>query len=71
MQTDTIAVPEIHCEHCKQSIEGALTPLPGVARAVVDVPTATVDVAYDPAAVSRADLEAVIREQGYEVPAQS
>ena len=37
MTTMTISVPEIHCDHCKQSIEGALAPLPGVASARVDV----------------------------------
>ena len=38
MTTLTISVPEIHCDHCKSSIEGALVPLPGVASARVDIP---------------------------------
>jgi copper chaperone len=29
MTTETIAVPEIHCDHCKRSIEGALRPIGG------------------------------------------
>jgi copper chaperone len=48
--TDTIAVPEIHCGHCKSSIEGALTPLEAVRSAVVDVDARTVTVTYDDAA---------------------
>jgi copper chaperone len=70
MQTEIISVPEIHCDHCKQSIEGALTPMEGVSSAVVSVPDATVKVAFDTAALSRDDLVRAIEQQGYEVPAQ-
>ena len=71
MTTDTISVPEIHCDHCKQSIEGALQPLEGVDSAVVDVPGRAVTVTYDEAATPRAELIAAIEEQGYEVPTTS
>jgi copper chaperone len=47
MTTMTISVPEIHCDHCKHSIEGALAPLPGVASARVDVDARTVTVEVD------------------------
>jgi copper chaperone len=33
----TIFVPEISCDTCKNAIEGALRPLPGVREAQVDV----------------------------------
>jgi copper chaperone len=56
MVTETIAVPEIHCDHCKTSIEGALTPIDGVQRAIVDIPARMVTVTYDEAAVDRAAL---------------
>ncbi len=69
MASETIAVPEIHCDHCKNSIEGALNPLPGVDLATVDVPNATVTVEYDTSAVSRDDIVATIEAQGYDVPA--
>jgi copper chaperone len=69
MVTETIAVPEIHCDHCKTSIEGALTPMNGVQRATVDIPARTVTVTYDEAAVDRAALIHTIEQQGYEVPA--
>ena len=68
MPTETISVPEIHCDHCKMSIEGALNELPGVDLATVDVPQATVTVNYDESSVSRDDIVGTIVEQGYDVP---
>ncbi len=67
--TMTISVPEIHCDHCKHSIEGALAPLPGVRSARVDVDARTVTVEVDQTRVDRGQLVAVIEEQGYDVPA--
>jgi len=66
MRTETISVPEIHCDHCKASIEGALQPLEGVERAAVDVAVKTVTVTYDET-VDRAQIVAAIEEQGYQV----
>jgi copper chaperone len=68
MITDTISVPDIHCNHCKTSIEGALAPVKGVARAEVDVPARTVTVEFDPQATTRDALIAAIAAQGYDVP---
>lgn len=67
--TETITVPEIHCDHCKNSIEGALRPLAGVSAADVDVESRSVTVSFDEQAVNRAALVDAIEEQGYEVPA--
>ena len=69
MTTLTISVPEIHCDHCKHSIEGALAPLPGVRSARVNVDARTVTVQVEEARTDRAQLVAAIEEQGYEVPA--
>jgi copper chaperone len=69
MTTMTISVPEIHCDHCKHSIEGALAPLPGVHSARVDIEARTVTVEVDLARVDRGQLVAAIEEQGYSVPA--
>jgi copper chaperone len=69
MVTETISVPEIHCDHCKTSIEGALASIGGVAGASVDIPARTVTVTYDDASVNRGDLVEAIEQQGYEVPA--
>ena len=65
----TISVPEIHCDHCKHSIEGALAPLPGVASARVDVAARTVTVEVDETLTDRGRLVAAIEDQGYDVPA--
>lgn len=69
MTEKTLSVPEIHCDHCRMSIEGAVSALVGVDGAVVDVAARTVAVSY----ASPADLDqiiAAIEDQGYEVPAQ-
>lgn len=67
--TDTISVPEIHCDHCKRAIEGALGPLEGVTQATVDIPARRVTVTYDESVTSRDALVEAIEDQGYEVPA--
>jgi copper chaperone len=67
VQTETISVPEIHCDHCKQSIEGALNPMEGVSSAVVDVPASTVKVSYDEGAVTHDEIVQAITDRGYEV----
>jgi copper chaperone len=69
MTTMTISVPEIHCDHCKHSIEGALAPLPGVASARVDVNARMVTVEVDESLTDRGRLVAAIEDQGYDVPA--
>jgi copper chaperone len=68
MTTMTISVPEIHCDHCKRSIEGALAPLTGVTSARVDIDARTVTVEVDETVTDRARLVAAIQEQGYDVP---
>ena len=69
MTEPPLSVPEIHCNHCKMSIEGAVGALEGVAKAAVDVPTATVAVTFDdPAGIT--SIVAAIKEQGYDVPDQ-
>ena len=71
MATETIVVPEIHCDHCKSSIEGALQPLEGVSSAVVDVPGRAVTVTYDETVTDLDALAGAIEEQGYEVPGRA
>jgi copper chaperone len=70
MTTERILVPEIHCDHCTTSIEGALGPIQGVEQVIVDIPASTVTVTYDAAAVDRAVLIQAIQDQGYDVPSQ-
>jgi copper chaperone len=63
----TLQVPEVHCDHCKTSLEGAVGQLEGVSRVEVSVPAATIDVAFDEAAVSLDSIKMTIEEQGYAV----
>ena len=62
----TLSVPDISCDHCKMSIQGAVGQLDGVTKVEVHVDTKTVDVDF----AAPADLEGVIaaiEEQGYDV----
>lgn len=64
MTTRTYSVPGISCGHCKSAIEGALTPLEGVERALVDIDAKTVTVVGE---ISEADVRTAVDEAGYEV----
>jgi copper chaperone len=67
MTTETLSVPDISCDHCQRTIEGALGRLPGVRAAAVDVAARTVQVTYDEAAVAPATIRETLADQGYEV----
>jgi len=70
MTETTLSVPEIHCGHCKASIEGAVSSLDGVAEATVDVEARTVALRFaEPATLDT--IVAAIEDQGYRVPAQA
>jgi copper chaperone len=60
-------VPAVACNHCKMAIEGALAQLPGIDHAEVDVAGKSLTVDYRADDVSLADIEAAVREEGYEV----
>ncbi len=66
MNQTTLSVPDIHCNHCKMSLEGALGQVAGVKQATVDVPSATITVDYDSPATMD-DLVSAVEGQGYEV----
>jgi copper chaperone len=63
----TLQVPEVHCDHCKTSLEGAVSDLPGVATVEVSVPDATLEVVFDEGAVTLDTIKHTIEEQGYAV----
>jgi copper chaperone len=62
--TNVYQVPDISCDHCKQTIEGQLRDLDGVTSAIVDVDkrTVTVDGLVGDEVVTKA-----IEDAGYEV----
>jgi copper chaperone len=43
----SLQVPEVHCDHCKTSIEGAVSQLPGIETVDVAISEASVSVEYD------------------------
>ncbi len=67
MNSITLSVPDISCDHCKTSIEGAVASLPGVEAVEVHIEPRTVDVTYDDAAIGIDAIHDAIEEQGYEV----
>ncbi len=62
----TLSVPDIHCGHCKTSIEGAVAQLEGVDRVEVAIEQRTVEVRFDEP-VTKEAVVAAIENQGYEV----
>ena len=67
MTTETLAVPDISCDHCRRTIETALGRLPGVHEAAVDVGARTVRITYDEATVAPAAIRDTLADEGYEV----
>ena len=65
--TTTLSVPAIHCDNCKNSIEGAVNGLDGVATASVSVEEKTVTVAFDEGTVGLDVIKTAIEEQGFDV----
>lgn len=63
----TLQVPEVHCDHCKTSLEGAVGDLAGVSRVEVTIPSATIDVVFDEGSVDLSTIKKTIEEQGYAV----
>lgn len=67
MQQVTLQAPEIHCDHCKMSIESAVSALEGVSSVEVAIADATVDVAFDEGTIDLDAIKHAIEEQGYAV----
>lgn len=66
-QETILSVPDISCEHCVKTINGALGVLPGVAAVSTDIPTKTVHLRYDPQQVTLSKIEEVLDDVGYTV----
>lgn len=62
-----LLAPEIHCDQCKISIEGAVGALVGVKSVEVAIADATVQVSYDESRLELISIKKVIEEQGYAV----
>ena len=66
-QTITLAVPEISCEHCVKTINGALGALPGVETVSTEIPTQTVHLTYDNDQLSLETIETHLGDAGYTI----
>ncbi|AXI00299.1 heavy-metal-associated domain-containing protein [Sporosarcina sp. PTS2304] len=69
MKEMTINVQGMTCNHCVQAVEGALTELTGVERALVDLAANNVAVQFDESAVTVSQLQEAIEDQGFDVEA--
>jgi copper ion binding protein len=67
MTSKTLSVPDISCQHCKNSIEDAVGPLNGVDSVEVAIDERTVAIDYDGTDDTFEVIVAAIEEQGYEV----
>ena len=67
MTETTFSVPEVHCDHCKSSIEGAVGALAGVTAVEVKIDDRVVDVSWDESVVDTTAIVGAIEDQGYEV----
>jgi copper chaperone CopZ len=62
-------VPDISCDHCARTIDQTLSPLPGVRRVAVDVPSKRVRLESDEGQADLAAIRAALDEEGYPVAA--
>jgi copper chaperone len=67
MREVVLQAPEIHCDHCKMSIEGAVGSLDGVESVDVAIADATVRVDFDESRLELSTIKKAIEEQGYAV----
>ena len=67
MNTVTLNVPDISCEHCERAITGALSPVEGVRSVSVDIPAKQVKVEYDEAQLNVDKMKELLNEEDYPV----
>jgi copper chaperone len=67
IQDVVLSVPDVSCEHCVKTINGALGTLAGVETVATDIPTKSVHLRYDSDQLSMGQIEAALDEAGYMV----
>lgn len=70
MDSVTLDVKGMSCNHCVQAIEENVGKQKGVASVKVDLDQGKVDVRFDSRQVNREQIVAIIEEQGYDVVKQ-
>lgn len=63
----TLAIGGMHCASCVRHVERALTRVPGVEEAEVNLATETAQVTYDASSVELEQLQEAVHDAGYEV----
>jgi copper chaperone CopZ len=64
---DNFVVRDIHCSACAATLQKAVAEIPGVVHANVDSTIGWTRLAYDPAVVTKEELEATVEAAGYEI----
>lgn len=67
MVETTLSVPDVSCEHCVKTINGALGAVDGVEQVSTDIPSKTVHLKYDAGQVSMEKIEEILDDAGYTV----
>ena len=67
MTNEVISVDGMTCQHCKMTVEKAVSALTGVRGAEVDLESKNVSVDFDGDAVDRGRIEEAIKTAGYTV----
>lgn len=67
MVETTLSVPDVSCEHCVKTINGALGAVAGVEQVSTDIPSKTVHLQYDATQVSMDKIEEILDDAGYTV----
>jgi copper chaperone len=66
-QETVLSVPDVSCEHCVKTINGALGALPGVEQVSTDIPTKSVHLRYNTNQVSMQKIEETLDDAGYTI----
>ncbi len=67
MVETTLSVPDVSCEHCVKTINGALGAVAGVEQVSTDIPSKTVHLKYDASQLSMDKIEEILDDAGYTV----
>jgi copper ion binding protein len=70
IQEVVLSVPDVSCQHCVKTINGALGQLPGVEAVSTDIPTKTVHLRYDPDQLTMEKIETTLDDAGYTVASE-
>jgi copper chaperone len=67
METVTLKVEGMSCQHCVNAVEGSVGKLEGVSTVKVDLDRGTVNIDFDPEKVTKDKMKDTIEDQGYDV----